>query len=96
MMSRFIEVDASVITNKALSAINKVVFILLCAYADEKTHTCNLNVATIAEKAGCCINSVYNSLNILDGYGFIEIHTRRSVNGRTTKSSYQIIRGIES
>ncbi len=56
----FATVDLAIIMDETLTAIDKAVFMVLCAHADKNTRRCWPKVKTIAKKAGCGVSAVHN------------------------------------
>lgn len=83
-------VDREVAVDPTLSPIDKAVFAVLCAHADNDSRECYLKVATIAYEAGCSERSVQNSLKKLEELGIIE-RKARFENNKQLSSLYRII-----
>ena len=83
-------VDRKVAIDPTLSPIDKAVFAVLCAHADDDSRECYLKVATIAYETGCSERSVQNSLKKLEERGIIERKTRFE-NNKQLSSLYKII-----
>lgn len=49
----FVMVDKAVLMNESLSAYDKAVYCILCAYADKDSRSCFPSYQTIARKAVC-------------------------------------------
>ena len=82
--------DKNVATDSSLSPIDKAVYSVLCALANNEVFQCSPKVETIATKASCSQRSVQTSLNTLEKRGLIH-RQPRFINHRQISSLYTVI-----
>lgn len=82
--------DKNVITDASLSAVDKSVYSVLCARADNEAHQCSPKVKTIAVEASCSESAVRKSLGTLEKHGVIR-RKFRYINHRQISSLYTVI-----
>ncbi|MBR0169009.1 MAG: helix-turn-helix domain-containing protein, partial [Synergistaceae bacterium] len=82
--------DKNVATDSSLSPIDKAVYSVLCALADNEALQCSPKVETIAAKASCSPRSVQTSLNTLEKRALIR-RQPRFINHRQISSLYTVI-----
>lgn len=82
--------DKNVATDSSLSPIDKAVYSVLCALADNEALQCSPKVETIAAKASCSQRSVQTSLNTLEKRALIR-RQPRFINHRQIPSLYTVI-----
>lgn len=82
--------DKNVATDSSLSPIDKAVYSVLCALANNEVFQCSPKVETIATKASCSQRSVQTSLNTLEKRALIR-RQPRFINHRQISSLYTVI-----
>ena len=82
--------DKNVATDSSLSPIDKAVYSVLCALADNEALQCSPKVKIIAAKASCSQRSVQTSLNTLEKRALIR-RQPRFINHRQISSLYTVI-----
>ena len=82
--------DKNLLTDSSLSPIDKAVYSVLCALANNETLQCSPKVETIAAKASCSQRSVQTSLNTLEKRALIR-RQPRFINHRQISSLYTVI-----
>lgn len=87
-------IDIDVIRAKDLSVTDKVIYAVLCTYANVKEQTCFPKVKKIAEDAGCSDRSVQRSLKDLEEKGYIT-RTPRFLGKEQISTEYTIIGASE-
>lgn len=87
-------VDVDVLEDERLTPIEKVVFSLICRYANPQTRAAYPSIKTLAQKANCSEFSVQKAIKHLIEFGLIE-RQERFIGGRQTTSLYKII-GFEA
>ncbi|MFT7880468.1 MAG: helix-turn-helix domain-containing protein [Sulfurimonas sp.] len=73
-----------------LKANDKLVFLVLCEYADDDTCTCYPSLSTIVRKASISKGALSYSLNVLENLGFIKREHRKRDNGSNTSTIYTV------
>lgn len=85
-------VSRSVIESDVLpKPVDKLVYTVLCMYADNSTKTAYPSVSRIAKLCGCSERSVRYALKRLEEAGFIEIRRRQKEGGGYTSNLYVLL-----
>ncbi|MEG2687241.1 MAG: helix-turn-helix domain-containing protein [Christensenellaceae bacterium] len=87
----FIIVDKANIMHEGLVIYDKMVLVILCSHADNKTKKCYPSIKKIANEAGCSARQVSYSLKKLESKKIIKIEPRTSSSGGYTSSQYTIL-----
>lgn len=64
-MSNFTKIDNIVLSDKTLSPMQKMIYVALSSYADNKTRSCYPSYNTLAEKAGCSRRTAILAMKVL-------------------------------
>ena len=86
----FTMIENKTIRNKTLTIYQKMVYIVLCSYANDK-NVCFPSYQTIADGVGCSKRMVIKTMNDLVEMGVIVKHPRKSANGDATANEYEIL-----
>ncbi len=88
----FVLVEKAIVQDtEHLNIYDKMVYIVLCSFADNETQQCFPSVPKIAEYCGCSPSTVKRSLKRLEKLGLIHIEQRQDENGRSTTNVYTIL-----
>lgn len=88
----FVLVEKAIVQDtEHLNIYDKMIYIVLCSFADNETQQCFPSVPKIAEYCGCSPSTVKRSLKRLEKLGLIHIEQRQDENGRSTTNVYTIL-----
>lgn len=90
---KFVWVDRSVMeTRETLTRpIDKLVYVMLCMYADNKTKTSYPSAERLAQLCHCSERSVRYALHRLDEAKLIRIEARKDARGYRTSNVYYLL-----
>lgn len=83
---RFVRVTKSVIADETYldKPVQKLVYVVLCFYADNTSKKSHPSVQTIADKCRCSTNTVRKALRRLKELDLIDVKERKNANGQTS------------
>lgn len=84
----FVAVDKEIFLCETLSIYEKMVYCVLCAFANSQDGTCFPSYQTIAKKAGCSRRKVIEVIAALETRGLVEKESQSCRNGRSTSNLY--------
>ncbi|WP_044737262.1 helix-turn-helix domain-containing protein [Geobacillus kaustophilus] len=88
----FVIVEKAIVYDtKHLNIYDKMVYVVLCSFADNDTQQCFPSVSKLAEYCGCSVSTVKRSLKRLEKLGLIHIEQRQDENGRSETNVYTIL-----
>lgn len=87
----FTIIDNHILENEELTAYEKIVYIILCRFANYKERTCYPSFATIQKLAGCSRITVIRSIKKLEEKGYIKKESRVEENNGSKSNLYRII-----
>jgi predicted transcriptional regulator len=90
---KFVLVDYGVIhdTVHFEKVYEKMVYVILCKYADYQSKSSYPSIKTIAEQCLCSENTVRAALKKLEKLGLISIETRKREKGGQTSNLYRLL-----
>lgn len=71
--------------------VDKLVYAVLCYFADNRTRDAYPSISTIAKKACCSENTVRASLKTLKELGLIDVKERADSNGKQMSNVYILL-----
>lgn len=89
-MAPFTMVDKAVLMDESLSVYDKMVYCILCAYADKDSRSCFPSYQTIARKAGCSRRKAISVVAHLEELSLIEKREQRNSIGDNTSNLYTV------
>lgn len=89
-MAPFTMVDKAVLMDESLSVYDKMVYCILCAYADKDSRSCFPSYQTIARKAGCSRRKAISVVAHLEELSLIEKKEQRNSIGDNTSNLYTV------
>ncbi|MED4917580.1 DnaD domain protein [Geobacillus thermodenitrificans] len=88
----FVIVEKAIVYDtKHLNIYDKMVYVVLCSFADNDTQQCFPSIPKLAEYCGCSVSTVKRSLKRLEKLGLIHIEQRQAENGRSETNVYTIL-----
>ncbi|MEH7650698.1 helix-turn-helix domain-containing protein [Bacillus safensis] len=83
---RFVRVTKSVIADETYldKPVQKLVYAVLCFYADNTSKKSHPSIQTIADKCRCSTNTVRKALRRLKELDLIDVKERKNANGQTS------------
>jgi hypothetical protein len=87
----WVAVDVSALRDRTLSASAKLVYAVLCTYADTGRRTCFPSVKTVAGDAGCSERKVRYALSELVSRGYLERNPRFGDDGGQRANIFRIV-----
>jgi biotin operon repressor len=90
---KFAQVTKAVLEDEVIldKPIQKLVYTMLCMYADNTKKDSYPSIKTIADKCYCSENTVRSALKKLKEVGLIEIRERRWPDGSQTSNQYILL-----
>jgi biotin operon repressor len=90
---KFVMVGRSIMenTDKLARPTDKLVYVMLCMYADNKTKSSYPSAERLAKLCHCSERSVRNSLKRLKEVGLIRIEIRHDARGFRTSNRYFLL-----
>ncbi|MBA9027588.1 helix-turn-helix domain-containing protein [Peribacillus huizhouensis] len=90
---KFAQVTKSVLNDEVVldKPIQKLVYTMLCMYADNTTKDSYPSIKTLAKKCYCSENTVRGALKKLQEVGVIDAETRYRSDGSQTSNIYQLV-----
>lgn len=90
---KFAQVTKAVLDDETVldKPIQKLVYTMLCMYADNTKKDSHPSIKTIADKCYCSENTVRAALKKLNEVGLIEIKERRREDGSQTSNQYVLL-----
>ncbi|MEV2849922.1 helix-turn-helix domain-containing protein [Paenibacillus larvae] len=91
---KHVQIDYDVISDTAIfnSVYEKMVYVILCKYANWTTKSSYPSVARIAKEAFCSENTVRKALRKLTEIGLISAEERRNEQGGQTSNLYILLK----
>lgn len=86
----FTQVDDIVLENKKISGYAKMVFVILCKFANNDTQECFPSFQTLSDETGFSKNTVLKGMNELIEVGFVEKKAQYTINGKQKSNLYII------
>ena len=74
----FTIIDNAIIKEEELTIYDKMVYTVLCMFANPKTRSCYPSLETIAKHAGCSSRKAFDVVNKLDEMGYITKITKKT------------------
>jgi Helix-turn-helix domain len=95
---KHVQIDYDVISDTVIfnSVYEKMVYVVLCKYANWATKLSYPSVARIAKEAYCSENTVRKALRRLTEIGLIAIEERRNEQGGQTSNLYVLLKVPDS
>ena len=89
----FVQVTKSVLANETAfdKPIQKLVYAMLCMYADNATKDAFPSIKTLARKCSCSENTIRAALRKLEEVGVIEVKRRYKDDGSRNSNIYFLI-----
>ena len=89
----FVMVESRILQSEELSVYEKIVYCVLCSFADNKTGICYPSYETIAARAGCSRRKAIACIETLAEKGLLRKEERSTKNGGNRTNVYYLHEG---
>lgn len=89
--SPFVMVTKKVLEDESLKTSEKIIYSILCMYADNNTSECWPSKKTLINKSGVSNRTLDNGLKVLESKTYIKVERRYKNNGGQLSNKYVLL-----